>query len=116
MLLHPAPGDCSHLTAFLHAYWGGQFGNSIPNGSTVRKSAQQYQISLSSSKAEIIATKDFVTTPKILACQAHTNAPRCRCTMATSLLLIGWLPAQTRGPNLSTSMSTMFMNFTTMTR
>lgn len=73
----PAPSECQNLTAFSDACWGGQFGNSIPDGTPMElfkfrslsgflicrsggpiswKSTRQAHTALSSCEAEILAT------------------------------------------------------------
>ena len=78
----PSPGDCSQLTAFSDACWGGQIGNSVPDGTKLElfklrsmsgflicrtggplawKSIRQKQTALSSCEVEIIATNECTT-------------------------------------------------------
>ena len=78
----PAPGDVQRLTSFSDACWGGQFGNSVPNGTPLElfkfrsisgyvicrsggpiswKSIRQNRTSLSSCEAEIVATSECMT-------------------------------------------------------
>ena len=78
----PAPGDCSNLTAFSDACWGGQVGNAVPDGTPLElfklrsmsgylicrtggplawKAVRQNQTTLSSCEAEIIATNECTT-------------------------------------------------------
>ena len=78
----PAPGDCSRLTAFSDACWGGQIGNALPENTPIElfkfrsisgfvicrtggpiawKSIRQNQTALSSCEAEIVATNECVT-------------------------------------------------------
>ena len=75
----PAPGDCSRLTAFSDACWGGQFNNTVPDNTPIElfkfrsisgfvicrtggplawKSIRQSQTALSSCEAEIVATNE----------------------------------------------------------
>jgi hypothetical protein len=75
----PAPGDCSNLTAFSDACWGGQHGNAVKDdvplelfkyrsmsgflicrtgGPLAWKSIRQQQTALSSCEAEIVATNE----------------------------------------------------------
>ena len=75
----PCPADCHRLSAYCDACWGGQFGNSVENGTALElfkyrslsgflvcrcggpiawKSVRQEQTSLSSCEAEIIATNE----------------------------------------------------------
>lgn len=78
----PSPGDVQRLTSFSDACWGGQFGNSVPDGTPLElfkfrsisgyvicrtggpiswKSIRQNRTSLSSCEAEIVATSECMT-------------------------------------------------------
>ena len=77
----PSPSECQNLTAFSDACWGGQIGNSVPDGTPIEmfklrslsgyficycggpiswKSIRQSQTAQSSCEAEIIATNECV--------------------------------------------------------
>jgi hypothetical protein len=78
----PSPGDCPNLTAFSDACWGGQVGNSVPDGTPLEpfklrsmsgylicrtggpiawKAIRQKQTAISSCEAEIYATNECTT-------------------------------------------------------
>ena len=78
----PSPSESMQLTAFSDACWGGQIGNSVPDGTPIElfklrslagflicrsggpfawKSIRQAQTALSSCEAEVIATNECVT-------------------------------------------------------
>ncbi|KAL7544836.1 hypothetical protein ACHAWF_010360 [Thalassiosira exigua] len=77
----PSPSECQRLTAFSNACWGGQFGNTIPDGTPVElfqfrslsgylicrcggpiawRSIRQHQTALSSCEVEILATNECI--------------------------------------------------------
>jgi hypothetical protein len=77
----PSPSECDRLTAFSDACWGGQMGNSIPDGTPIKlfklrslsgyilcrsggplawKCIRQDQTAQSSAEAEIIATNECI--------------------------------------------------------
>lgn len=78
----PSPSECPQLTAFSDACWGGQIGNSVPDGTPIElfklrslsgfiicrsggpiawKSIRQAQTALSSCEAEVVATNECTT-------------------------------------------------------
>jgi hypothetical protein len=88
----PSPSECQQLTAFSDACWGGQMGNTIPDGTPIEmfklrsvsgyficycggpiawRSIRQDQTALSSCEAEIIATSECVKEVLALRLVAH---------------------------------------------
>ena len=91
----PSPSECQNLTAFSDACWGGQIGNSVPDGTPIEmfklrslsgyficycggpiswKSIRQDQTAQSSCEAEVIATNECVKevlAVRLLAADLH---------------------------------------------
>jgi hypothetical protein len=124
----PSPGDCISLTAFSDACWGGQVGNSIPDGTPLElfklrsmsgylicrtggplawKSIRQDQIAQSSCEAEIIATNECTTDLASLRLRAQDLGMTNAFTRATiyndnQQQWTGLFRAQTKDPSTST--------------
>lgn len=117
----PAPGNCTTLTAFSDACWGGQVGNAVPNGTELElfklhsmsgflicrtggplawKSIRQNQTALSSCEANVPRSYNRSGTAlKISTCLTHLSAHSY--TTTTRPQSTGLLRAQTKARSTS---------------